>query len=600
MLGARFEPGGVRFNVWAPNADRAFVAYDGHWTIGSAFELTRTGDYFVGLAHGITVGMRYKYVFLRGSDAPSWRIDPAARDTTHSGLNDQNNGAFVVDVSHQWPSFRTPAFENLIIYQLHVGTFAGRNDEFVTTVKDRVANIGSIKSKLSYISALGFNAVELLPIQEFQSDRSWGYNPSFYYSIESAYGSPQDVRDFVATAHSNGLAVLLDVVYNHVSDNDNSLWNWDIYHRAEDHGEYLFPPHRTDWGNGPAFEKQAVREFFVENALMLLGEYQVDGLRFDATRVVESNRGAANSGWKFLQELTWRIKERFPDKYLVAEHLPDHETIVRDAGMNGTWFAAAHHEFQRASQGEDPVTKLRAVLGKDFGFGRSYANQWNVVKYFLGSHDDCGDDQGGATQDKPGDWERHRYFVEFYGGRDNWHARAKARLGWVLNVVDMGTPMMFMGLECHHPGYWHDDTDRNGDHRFDWAIAGDPIGMEMRRLVAAANAMRWSNPCLRSEALDIVQSDYENQVLAIKRYVAGANNCLLIIANMGERTFGSSSYGVSTGGQLGQWSQILCSQDAQFGGWDGAGNAFYEPWTQDDGNIYINLPQWSIVVMRLL
>jgi 1,4-alpha-glucan branching enzyme len=196
---------------------------------------------------------------------------------------------------------------------------------------------------------------------------------------------------------------------------------------------------------------------------MLFEEYQIDGLRFDATRAIEGNNPPY--GWRFLQELTYRIKERFPEKYLVAEHLEDHDTIIRDAGMHATWFAAAHHEFQRAARGEDAINKLKAFLGKDLGYGHNYPNQWNLVKYCLGSHDDCGDDKGGATLNKPGDWERHRYFVEFYGGRDNWYARAKARLGWALNVAAMGpecrgdghaidvhgSRMLSLGLLARHP-----------------------------------------------------------------------------------------------------------------------------------------------------
>jgi 1,4-alpha-glucan branching enzyme len=599
MLGARFENNGARFRVWAPNADKAFVAYDGHWDQATAFELTRNGEYFDGFMAGAGIGLRYKLIFIENGQ-PVWRLDPAARDTTHSGLLDPDNGGFIINPAFHWPPFHTPRFEDLIIYQLHVGTFAGMNDHFASRVHNGSANISFLESKLGYIQDLGFNAVQLLPIQEFHHDRSWGYNPSFYYSVESAYGTPDEVRQFVAKAHERGLAVLFDVVYNHVGNQDNPLWNWEIFNGTADHGEYLYPPHNTDWGPGPAFQKQPVRDFFVENALMLFEEYQIDGLRFDATRAIEGNHGADNNGWKFLRELTWRIKEKFPDKYLIAEHLEDHDTIVRDAGMSATWFAAAHHEFQRAAQGEDPINKLKAFLGKDFGYGHNYPDQWNLVKYCVGSHDDCGDDKNGDTLNKPGDWERHRYFVEFYGGRDNWHARAKARLGWALNIAAMGTPLMFMGLECHHWGYWHDTADQNGDHRFNWAIAGDARGMEMRRLVAAANTVRWASPSLRGETLDLVHEDPTNNILAFKRYVPGGNNCVLVVVNIGDNNFANHSYGVKTGNQFGQWTQILCTQDAAFGGWDGAGNAFHEPWTREDGMIYINVPQWSVVMLRLL
>ena len=166
-----------------------------------------------------------------------------------------------------------------------------------------------------------------------------------------------------------------------------------------------------------------------------------------------------------------------------------------------------------------------------------------------------------------------------------------------------GTPMLFMGSECHMAsphvawGYWHDGADSNGDHRFNWSVAGDATGMEMRRLVAAANALRWQNPALRAPSLEIVHEDHENQVLAFVR--TRDDNSILTVINLSDRNFGFHSYGVAVGGRSGKWTQLLCTQDAAFGGWDKAGNAFHEPFTESDGKVYINLPKWSVVILRL-
>jgi 1,4-alpha-glucan branching enzyme len=113
----------------------------------------------------MAVGTRYKLIFVKNGQE-HWRIDPAARDTTHSGLDDPDNGAFVVDTRSGWPPFRTPAFVNLIIYQLHVRSFAGRNDHFAGQVPQGTANSSFLESKLGYIRELGFDAIELLSIQE--------------------------------------------------------------------------------------------------------------------------------------------------------------------------------------------------------------------------------------------------------------------------------------------------------------------------------------------------------------------------------------------------------------------------------------------------
>ena len=223
--------------------------------------------------------------------------------------------------------------------------------------------------------------------------------------------------------------------------------------------------------------------------------------------------------------------------------------------------------------------------------------------YTLGSHDDVGDLQEGNAENGLHDWDRrHRYLVDQLGGRSDATARAKCRLAWALNVTMPGTPMLFMGSECLQAapsvgwGYWHDGADRDGDHRFDWTIAGDALGMQMRRLVAAANAVRWDNPALRADSLHITHEDRDNGVLAFAREAGG--DTVLVVVNLGDRTFRDHGYGVRTGGRGGRWTQVLCTQDAAFGGWDGAGNAFHEPWAQADGQVYLNVPAWSAVVMR--
>lgn len=598
-IGAHLINGGCYFRVWAPNAKEVHVIGEfNNWTKGINKLSKQDYGYWDGMVQNAQIGQKYKYLIISHDNKKYYKIDPAARDTLHSGTKNlhkiDSNAGIIIDTSYNWAKFQPPKFDNFIIYQLHVGTFAGYHDGILT--HNKIAKIGDIESKLSYIKELGFNAIELLPIQEFQMDRSWGYNPSFFFAPESAYGTPDDYRHFVNEAHKVGLAVIFDVVFNHISDNDSSFWKYDI-DSAVDKGIYL-SDNRTLWGWAPAFWKQQVKDFFLDNALMYFKEYNADGLRFDATRVIENCGGLNDDGWKFLQYITYHIKQIYPDKYLIAEHLPDHDTIITNAGFHGTWFSRAHHEFQRAVNRHDPIRKLKSFLGNNLGYGHNYPNHWNLVKCLLGSHDDCGDDKNGETL-KQADWEQHRYFVDFFGGRDNWHARSKARLGWALNVAIPGTPMMFMGTECHHRGYWHDAVDQNGDHRFNWSIAGDSIGMPMRRMVTNVNWVRWNNPALRSETFQITHEDYSNHVLAFKRWAPNSNNVILVIVNISDNNFGNFGYGVNTGGQMGQWTQIFCSQDAAYGGWNGAGNAYHDPWTQNDGKIYINLPKWSVIMMRL-
>ena len=172
----------------------------------------------------------------------------------------------------------------------------------VTSQQGGVASFDQLRTKLDYVRDLGFNALALMPVQEFRFDRAWGYNPSFYFALESAYGSPVDLRALVDACHQRGLAVIFDVVFNHISDEDSSFSHFD--ERPDRTGDsYLgtHPSYRTDWGWAPAFWRQGIRDFFVANMEMYLGEYNGDGLRFDATTAMERARGFGNDGWEFMQ-----------------------------------------------------------------------------------------------------------------------------------------------------------------------------------------------------------------------------------------------------------------------------------------------------------
>lgn len=600
-IGAILGSNGCNFKVWAPNAKDVHVIGEFNNWSKDVNKLHYSSDgYWCGTIPNANAKQKYSYIIVSNSE--NEYVDPAARDTIHSGTISNGNKGIIVDSLYNWNEFKTPNFENFIIYQLHIGTFAGFSDEFKDECFDKVAKIKYIKDKFSYIKSMGFNAIELLPIGEFLGDHSMGYNTSFFFAPESAYGTSEEYKDFVNEAHKNGLAVIFDVVYNHASTNDNSLWGYDAPDGIDGaKGIYLSDYQETGFGSSFAFWKQQVKDFFLDNCRMYFNEYKADGLRFDATRRIEDNVGSYNAGdgWKFMQYLTYMIKKDFPDKYIIAEHLPDHDTIIRDAGFHATWFADSHHEFERAVNGQDPINKLKGFIGKDFGFGKNYENQWNLVKYLLGSHDECKDINKGKDINN-GNENDHRFLVELLGGRENEYAKSKVRLGWALNIAIPGTPLMFQGTECHHYGYWSDNDDQYGDHRFNWQIAGDSIGMPMRRLVSAANWVRWNNPALRSETLEYTHEDYTNNVLAFKRWIPDGNNVILTIVNMSDTNFENHCYGVCTNGQYGQWTQILCSQDVQYGGWDNSGNAYYEPHTQDDGKIYISLPRWSVIMMKLL
>jgi 1,4-alpha-glucan branching enzyme len=594
-IGAHRIGGRWEFCVWAPNAEQVELLWQRgeRWDPSAAVRVPLSpcsldqAGYWGGALDCVRAGDLYRFE-LDFAGQRIERLDPCARDVLFSELTREagmgSNACVLVDPSVQeWTPFETPRFEDFIIYELHVGTFCGRGDGLDV----RIATFTDLESRLGYVRELGFNAIELMPVHEFAMDRSWGYNPASFFAPETAYGSPAALRRLVDTAHRLGLAVIFDVVYNHAGPGDNVLWAYDG--DDEEGGIYFRGGRGTQWGIGPAWHRAEVQDFFYENARMFIEEYRADGLRFDVTTQIDGQH---------LSQVTGRLRRDFPAKILIAEHLPAHPWVTTFGNFAATWDAATHHQLQRALDGDRPLDRLLSVVGKG-----DFDHAWNLIRYALGSHDDIGDDHNGDAEDGLDHWDsRHRYFVDLFGGRENWWARAKCRVAWALSVTLPGTPMLFMGSECQMGapnvawGYWHDGVDANGDHRFDWAIAGDPIGIEMRRLVSVCNQLRWDEHALRSETLDVCHRDDENQVLAFKRW--SGSSVLLTVVNLGDRDFLNHDYRVATGGQGGRWAQRLCTQDAAFGGWEGAGNAYYEPWTEE-GTVAINLPKWSVVVLAL-
>jgi len=239
-IGAWKENGETHFRVWAPHAQKVdvLIQQGPQWDFDSETReeaLSRETDGY-------------------------WSVGLSGMTRFHL---DNHNASVVVDPeSMSWVDFDTPGFENFIIYQLHVGSFAGRNDPLGNKP---VAGFADVAAKFGYIRGLGFNAIELLPVHEFAADRSWGYNPASFFAPESVCGSPKDLRLFVNRAHTEGLAVIFDVVYNHAGPGDNVLWRYDGSAIHDPGGIYFEGGQITSWGRGPAWWKEEVREFFFEN-----------------------------------------------------------------------------------------------------------------------------------------------------------------------------------------------------------------------------------------------------------------------------------------------------------------------------------------------
>ena len=273
------DAGQVEFRVWAPAADQVTLKL---WRNGQAepeiYRMRRLGSSDFGmpdfdepdadtwmLTTAASAGDLYQYQIgeLSIPDPVSRHLPEGVHGRTE--IVDPSSFAWT---DHQWHGI---PLEQYVIYELHVGTFTPGG------------TLDSAIEKLDYLRQLGVTAIEVMPVNAFPGKHNWGYDGVGLYAVQNSYGGPEAFRRFVNEAHARGLAVLLDVVYNHLGNEGNYLSQF---------GPYFTDKHRTPWGSAVNYYDQgcaAVRRFVVENALYWIREYHLDGLRLDATQTIKDD-----------------------------------------------------------------------------------------------------------------------------------------------------------------------------------------------------------------------------------------------------------------------------------------------------------------------
>ena len=333
-FGANVEDGGVRFRVWAPGHDTVDVVLYGP-DAEAVHPLAAEGEgWFGGWVEGAGAGSRYRYRLDGGDAFP----DPASRSQP-GGVHEPSE---VVDPSaFRWTDqeWRGRPLEELVIYELHVGTATpeGTFDALIPRLDDLVA--------------LGVTAIEPMPVASFPGGRNWGYDGVDLYAPSAAYGGPEAFRRLVDAAHARGLAVVLDVVYNHLGPEGNYL-------PAFTSGRYFTGRHRTPWGDAVNYdgeESAAVRDFVIANALHWAHEYHVDGLRLDATHAIVDD-----SPVHVLTEMETRLRASLPAErhfVFIAEDEGNERHVVTASdrgglGIDAVWADDFHHQLRRHIAGD--------------------------------------------------------------------------------------------------------------------------------------------------------------------------------------------------------------------------------------------------------
>ena len=429
---------GVSFRTWAPNADAVAIIGDfNNWSMWSTMLADEgDGNWSVDISNAVP-GDQYNYVIIN-SGTQYTRIDARSYQVTNS----VGNSVVYDPDSYFWQTtdYDRPLWNETVIYEMHIGTFSGGILQAIT--------------KLDYLKDLGVNAIELMPIWEFAGNSSWGYNGSHPFAIESSYGTPNDLKRFVDEAHQRGIAVLVDVLYNHWGPSDMSLWQYDGWNQSEMGGIYFYNDWRavTPWGDTrPDYSRDEVRQYIRDNALYWLEEFRLDGLRVDGTKWIRATDDGGTDipeGWTLLQWLNDEIDAHDSGKLIICEDLDGTDWMTKGTGAGGAGFDSQWDVYW--------IHPIRGVIETIHDSDRSmWTVRDSVMAVYNGdqtdrviyteSHDEVANGRSRVPEEiSPGD-------------AGNWLARKRSTLGAALVLTSPGIPMLFQGQEFLEDGFFHDD-----------------------------------------------------------------------------------------------------------------------------------------------
>ena len=585
-LGSTVTISGTAFRVWAPDASLLSIVREGCDEI----PMDKAPDgYFVASLDDCHAGDLYCYRVDGKGPFP----DPASRYQPH-GVHGPSQ---VIDPdAFRWTDAAWKGIDqkDLILYELHVGTFTPRGTFMSAT------------EKLPDLRALGVTAVELMPVADFPGRRNWGYDGVALFAPARCYGTPDDLRRFVDSAHELELAVLLDVVYNHFGPDG-------AYHSLFSR-HYFSCSYRSPWGDGINFDgpgSRPVRDFFIENALRWIHEYHFDGLRLDATHAIvdDSPRHILASIVSEVKKSVTRAGRRV---HIIAEDIGNSAHMVRAEGDGGwgldaVWSDDYHHQLRRALAGDcdgyfqdfDGATRsIAATARKGWFYCGQYAPFFKRRRgsdprgldyarfiYFIQNHDQIGNRAFG-------DRLHHTIDMSLY------------RAASVLLLMLPQIPLLFMGQEWAASTPFLFFTDHQSDlgrlvtegrrrefsrfkafsdiksresipdpqaaatfeaSRLLWEERNREPHASIRRLYRSLLALRKSQPALRASGCsdNLLIDAYNEEALILRREAPGVQ-AVLVLVHLAEGLVDWSAYPPDDGAHGGGWEVLLDTEDCSF------------------------------------
>ncbi len=535
----------IEFDLFAPNNKAATLI--GSFSEGQEIPMEKGEDgYFrtkVSLEDGV-----YQYKFRIQTKSPNFEsdqwvdvVDPYATDVDDEkqiGIVRVKDGKKVVD-AYVWQHDDTPLPQNheLVIYEMHVADFTGgevdqyRRGKYVDAIE-----------KLDYLKELGINAIELMPVNEYPGDYSWGYKVRHFFATESSYGSTEDLKRFIDECHGRGIRVIIDGIYNHTDEEcplmliDRNYWYYKYMHYPEDPQNYWGPEFNYDNYDEKLDVKPAwkyvgdVVKYWVE-------EFHIDGIRFDAVRQLAND--------EFLEWVAQQAKKNTAPKpfYNIAEHIPDTSKITAPEGpLDACWHESFRYFVVPHICGETfELERLKEVLDPK---RQGYATAINVVNY-LSTHD------------------REHLFREL-GDRGIFGEAAfrRAKLAAVMLMTAMGVPMLWMGEEFGEHKRKSETVTQ--PKKIAWALLERPENHDLFEHYKSLIALRKKSPALQSDNIEFFHENPNNKVFAFVRW-NDMGDRVVVIANFFAQTL--NGYQVPHFPAAGKWldwlskSEIEATQD---------------------------------------
>jgi len=543
-MGAVLMDGGCLYRVWAPNATA--VTLGGgffkssndlpiHWQEIPMQRDAATGEgasYWSAFVPGAVHDSPYKF-YVRNDSAPAdwppparWKHDPYARDAVSFGGN-----SIVVDRNFDWSgdNFQMPPWNELVIYELHIGTF-GRD------LPKQTSDFKSAIGRLDHLKGLGINAIEVLPAFDFDTETSMGYNTGLPFAVDNAYGELQTMKSFIKAAHQRKIAVILDVVYNHFGPEglDDCLGRFDGSYPPGTQGIYFYEDDRrhTSWGDRPDFGRGEVRSYIRDHAMTCLEELRADGLRLDSTVNIRfDDRGFNPEGFTLLRYLGEEKRKSMPWKILIAEDLQNDDSLTHDALTGGIGLDAQWDNWFSG--------RVRNAM---FALEDNQRNPQQVAEAISKSYNASGPFQRVNYTESHDDANKARIPSLIDGGNPtSVFALRRTALGAALMFTAPGIPMLFMGQEFLESKPWKDGTD--------FALGWDRIvsfaGMvELhRRLIRLRRNQDNNTRGLRGANVNVFHVNPEG-VLAFHRWdQGGPGDDVVVVANLSNRRWDSYNVG---------------------------------------------------------